>query len=43
MTLTGCGRGELTGRAVMEVVKWARESRRWESDLEERRERWCEN
>lgn len=43
MTLTGCGRGELTGRELMEVVRWARESRRWESDLELRRETWCVN
>lgn len=39
--LTGCGSGEFTGRAAMDVVRWARESRRWLSDLDERRERWC--
>ena len=43
ITLTGCGRGESTGREVMEVVRWARDSRRWVSDLDERAERWWEN
>lgn len=41
--LTGCGRGESTGRDAMDVVRCERESRRWLSDLDERRERWCWN
>lgn len=33
----------MTGREVMAVVRWARESRRWESDLDDRRETWWVN
>lgn len=43
ITLTGCGIGESTGREVMAVVRWERDSRRWVSDLEVRRERWWVN
>lgn len=43
MTLTGCGKGWFTGRDAIAVVRWASESRRWVSDLDERRERKCEN
>lgn len=43
ITLTGCGRGESTGREVMAVVRCERDSRRWVSDLEVRRERWWVN
>jgi hypothetical protein len=39
MTLTGCGSGESTGREAIVVVRYASESRRWLSDLAERRER----
>lgn len=43
MTLTGWGRGDDVGFDWIEVVRWARESRRWESDFEESRDRWCVN
>jgi hypothetical protein len=33
----------LTGREVIAVVRYTRESRRWVEDLEDRRERWWEN
>lgn len=36
------GRGE-SGEDVMVVVRWARDSLRWASEREERRDRWCEN
>jgi hypothetical protein len=42
-TLKVGGRGESTGLEVKEVVRWASESRRWVSDLEERRETWWVN
>lgn len=41
--LTGCGRGESTGREEIEVVRCARDSLRWVSDFEDSRERWWEN
>lgn len=43
ITLTGWGRGESTGRDVMAVVRCERDSRRWVSDLEVKRERWWVN
>ena len=42
-TLIGWGSGLLTGREVIAVVRYTRESRRWVEDLEDRRERWWEN
>lgn len=39
IALVGCGGGEVTGREVRVVVRWERDSRRWVSDLELRRER----
>lgn len=39
MTLTGRGNGVSTGREVMVVVRCARESRRWLSDLDDSSDR----
>lgn len=43
MRLTGWGGGRWVGCEARVEVRWARESRRWASDLEVRRERWWVN
>ena len=43
MTLVGWGGGLFVGREESAVVRWERESRRWVSEREVRRERWWVN